>query len=457
MAFWNKRIEPEATGQAVTSTELELATQAPAVSERSIDPAILPYLRGFVTPTSSGSFVSDYTAQGLPGLSRAFRIRSEHLAALPLVARNTLTNEALEDQSFLLTRPNPTLTRFDFFYQVSSSLQWSGNSVIICEGADDQGLPTVLTVADPRQVEVYKYQGDLYWSVAGVPYPSEQILHIKGDYLKDSRCILAPSPIQRYAETIGEIQAQRLAGNRYWKDGGSVPPVIISLLEDTNGGGEGHAAERAREVAAFWNASSGASSKQARVLPPNTKVETMTFAEEASAYIEGRNLTIQDVANIAHLESYWLGAPGNPGEYSNISTRLDHLYRVDLLGDMRRIEEAFSTLLPRGTNCKLDTTEMLRSSPQEQALTDQINLTSGAITQDSIRARDGLSPLTLPELPLEEKRMWLIQAVQAGADSEAMCEALDLPHIPFPNLSVQIQPPTKPEPAAPEVTDEQAA
>jgi phage portal protein BeeE len=77
--------------------------------------------------------------------------------------------------------------------------------------------------------------------------------------------------------------------------------------------------------------------------------------------------------------------------YQNLNQVFVELTRATLYPTyLRRIEKAFSRLLPRGQSVKFDTSEFLATDQESRYRAYQVGIETGFLTVDEVRAHEGL-------------------------------------------------------------------
>jgi HK97 family phage portal protein len=116
--------------------------------------------------------------------------------------------------------------------------------------------------------------------------------------------------------------------------------------------------------------------------------------------VETAKLTATQIAVIYGVPPEKLGGTtGNTLTYTNVEAASIDYLMFSLRPWLVRVEAALSTLFPRGTYVKFDTTEMLRTDAKTRAEIDAISLGSNPPayrTPDEVRADHDWAPLPKP-------------------------------------------------------------
>jgi len=306
-----------------------------------------PYLAEMMglRDNSTGQFVSEDTATGIPAVHACVQLISESVASLPLAPYRILADGSKEVDTnhplytVLHDQANQVQTAFEFREQFAAACLLTGNAFAI-KRVDSAGAVRELLPIPPHHVIVERLQnGRLRYKVAHESgtrvYTQDEILHLRYRS-KDGGTGLSPISIAR--ETIGIAQAQQQHEGTFYKNGTTLSgalehPSKLTLEQITH----------IRE--SFEGKFSGSgNSWKVLVLEEGMQWKPLTMTHEDAQFIESKRLTLEDVARIYRVPPPAIGILTD-ATYSNITEQSRHLVVHTLRPWLVRIEQAMNAAL----------------------------------------------------------------------------------------------------------------
>lgn len=333
-----------------------------------------------IPPPVGETYVDDKGALSLSGAWRAVNMIVNDIRTMPLHA---YVDGKRVDTPRLLRKPNPLQTRSETIGQMVYSLLMRGNCYCLLSDFDDEYRPQMLEVLDPDTVLVSREDGVTRYQVGNEPVPASEILHIKG--LIAPGQVEAVSPISYQRQTIGRLMEMDAYGARNWTES-AVPSVVITVDDEDLTGDE------AAGIQNRWVNSHGRSRRPA-VLPGHMKVEPLSFKPEDVQYLQSKEHSLQEIANIFNIPGYRLGAPGTSGTYQNAAQ--DELwYLKHTLGPwLVSIEDALEELVGDDVEVKFNADALLRMDTKSRYEAHAIGLDAGFLTTPEVREMENREPL----------------------------------------------------------------
>ena len=348
--------------------------------------------------TRAGVVVNDDTAMRMSAVWAAHRLLSADISALPVDAfrRRNAGSELIKPQPSWLSQPVPAdanLTIVEHFAQVVLSLVGDGNAFIVV--LPTFGNTTELRVLDPTRVDI-RSDG------AGVPS------YILRDARGQSVSVLGPmdlihipyfrkagrnrglSPIQALAETIGAGIAAEEFSSMVFSKGANMSGIIQIPRE----AGEPTDEQLKRIKQQFTKSNTGLHNSHAvGVLSGGAQWMANSFNPRDALLIEEQKWSVEQVARAYGIPPHLLGSQ-EPGAqaYASVEQKSQDYVDHALLPLVKRIESAYSRLLPRGSFLKFNLRGLLRADAGTRAQYYSTLLGTGAITPNRIAALEDEEP-----------------------------------------------------------------
>jgi HK97 family phage portal protein len=129
------------------------------------------------------------------------------------------------------------------------------------------------------------------------------------------------------------------------------------------------------------------------VFTESVEPKTLGWSPTDAGIIEARRMSVDDVAMLFGVPAALLNVPSNSLTYATTVHRRRELVDLALMPWITRIEQAMSSLYPRGTEVKFNVDAFLRADTAERYAAYTAALDGGWLTRDEVRALEDLPPL----------------------------------------------------------------
>lgn len=355
---------------------------------------------GFSTLSNwSGENVTESTALQVNAVMACVGLIADSVASLPMRSmrqRGDLTEPLPTPRIFL--EPAPTVTDYELVHQTVTSLALWGNAYVYVDRAAN-GDPIALTPLHPNNVDVFSpdMRGRRY-SVAGQPVDIENILHIR--WWTPPQAVKGISPIEEQKTTIGLAMAMERHLAQFYGEGATPSSVLETDSDITE--------TQAKILRDTWESTHRRHRKPA-ILTNGLRWRPVTTSASDMELNQSRELQIAQVARIFRVKPSMIGAKaGDSQTYSNTEMDGQQFVTYTLMPWIKRLEAAFSGLLPRPQFVRFDTEAFLRADTLTRFRAHQIAISSGIRTPNEARAIENLEPyeggneffLALPGAPM---------------------------------------------------------
>lgn len=345
--------------------------------------------------TFAGEYVSEETALTLPAVWRCVSLNAETIASLPVDCYRKQGDSRLEvPKPSWMARPSQGYSWFDFICEVQTSLELDGNAFILKVVASSGRLVDLLQLA-PNMVQVER---------SGLPgnpivyrvtlsngtqqfYAENEVVHIRA--MTRPRQLRGMSPISYLAQTIGLGLASQEFASNFFGSGATLSGVI-----EAPGAINEAAAERLQD--AMQRKHGGVKKSHAvGVLTGGAAWKQLSVSPEESQFLLSQKFTATQIANFYGIPpEYVTEAEGAKGYVTGLYARQMLWLQTGLLPRIKRLETAFSSLLPGdGTYVKFNVDGLLRADPTERAALCTAMIMNKAMTPNEWRALEDMNPL----------------------------------------------------------------
>jgi HK97 family phage portal protein len=364
------------------------------LSEYSADVQPLP--RGDRTGT-----LTVQRAMGLPAVFRSIQLIAGMGAQLTM--EDWRGTELVAEQSPLVTQPDPFREADSWIERFIINLATDGNNFIWL----GQGRPIAgLTILNPFTVAIlWKTVNGRRVKRYSFPHPVTGNLVECGDADMIHTWALEVPGLNRALGPIGHTRAAltgaldlRDYADRWFKD----EAVDGVLTTDQNI--DQPAAAQARKLW-YQKNTEDLNGPRLRVLGKGLAYEPIMLRPADAQWLEAQNFGILDVARIFGVPPEYLAAAvdGTAMTYSNLTMIDTQFLRTTLFPVyLRKIENAVSSVLPRGRRARFRTDDLLRPDAQTRATIDKAYVDLGVYDAAYIRKRDRITG-TQPATPARQK------------------------------------------------------
>ena len=342
-------------------------------------------------PSRNISTVTMDTALTLGAVYRCINIIATSIAQCPVqVFRNEITPITIPS---FITQPTLGSSQRSFLFKTATSLALDGNAYWYITRKPDL-TPVNIDVLPVGQVSVeILHDNSLRYSYAGQVLDPINLQHLK-------LCDIAGRPTG-----LGAIQAARLDiqnaidirnyATEFFSTG-AVPSGILSTDQHLNGDQASALRDRFVETQQL---------NTPAVLSNGLEYQQLSLSPKDLQWLEGRSFSVQDMARIFGVPaSFLLASSGDSQTYANLETVNKGFVNFTLISYFGVIEDAFSTLLPKGVSAKFSLDAFLRGDTLTRYNAYSSALSAGWMTINEIRELEGLMAIAVPTAtPISEE------------------------------------------------------
>lgn len=289
----------------------------------------------------TGRYVSAETAMGLPAVGASVRLISETIASLPMVVYvgdgpNRKRATASPTYALLHDRPNMDQSAFEFWGDVSSCIETTGNAFV--QKIKARGRVEELHVIDPNYVRVYRdpdtreKRFDVMVDGKKVDnLTTADVLHIRGYTIRGG--LVGISPIAEHRHALGvSLAAEEFAGRAYAND--ATPGLAIKVPGNLG-------RQQALEMLQVWTSTHGGieNARKPAVLTNGADLEKISMTLADADLIAAMQFNVEQVARIFRIPPGLLGVL-NPATKQTAEEESLRFVRYCLMPRLRRIEMA---------------------------------------------------------------------------------------------------------------------
>lgn len=333
----------------------------------------------------------------IPGAWRASIMLSDMLGAVPWDAMRTIGDiaECVTPQPSMLYQPNPPESAVNTFSSWGLDLIWHGNAIGLVASRDSNGWPTrywaipASMVGARRQLATNSTLaglpiGPIEYAIAGIIYPSSEILHIKGPC--EPGAVRGIGVLEAHLKTLNLARAQLDQAASISQHG--VPTgVLTSDNPDLT-------PEEAVDIKAKWLESQ--QTRTIAVLNSSTHFEALAWTPEEMELTVAREFTNSELSLIFGVPARRLNVSlkgASDITYTNIEQEDIDMWRYSVGGHLARFEAALSLQMPRGTIAKANLNARLRPDTKTRYEAHQIGINSGFLLRSEARTLEDLVPV----------------------------------------------------------------
>lgn len=373
---------------------LDRVWPAHRVVARALDSTGTGYAANVTPPPRYAGPLGIGDAVTIPAVYRAVQLLMTSVSQLSLDIERQ--GQLVPDNSPLVRRPSLDMSRSDFLELTVSSLATNGNAFWFKETAGTGELVS-LDVLDPRFVTVVKdpKTGRISYGHKGNTYTGAQIEHLHLFRLPGQ--LRGLGPIQAAQESMRGTIDMREHMARWFTNTGQPAGILSSDQELTP--------EDARAYRNAWNGLdpyTGDAVEQTgnpsgiKVLGKGTSYHPILLSPKDALWLDAQAFSTLEVARLFGVPSSLMYAAieGNSQTYSNVEQEWLAFARFSLMQYLRKIEEAFTNVTPRGQTVRFNLETLLRSDTKTRYQSYQLGITAGWLDPDEVRATENLPPLT---------------------------------------------------------------
>ena len=335
-------------------------------------------------PNYTGEIVTELTALAHSAVISAVTILADSIAAMPLELTRTRGGriEKLPTPS-VLQRPNDRQNMFEFVHQTMATLALHGNAYIYAPQGNN-GLPLEMRNIHPKAINriAVSDTGEMIYEMGKQEYSSKDIRAIHWLILPNQ--LRGVSPIDTMRNTVGMgLAMDRFLAQFYGE--GATPSSVL----ETDGA---LTPDQARQIRDSWEESHYKHRKPA-VLQGGLKWRSITTSAADMQMLEHKESIIRDIARVYRIPLHLIiGTGGDSQTYQNLEAVGSAFYQYTLLGWVRRLETAFSEMLPINQQVRFNASEFLRADLMTRVKAQQLQILSGTMTPNEAREIENREP-----------------------------------------------------------------
>jgi len=312
--------------------------------------------------------------------NRCVTLISDQIGSLPVHAER---NGEMVETPTLLSAPEIDRTRSEFMAALVTSLLVNGNAYLLAGNRNSLGFVNNVVLLDPEAIQVFMLDGRPQYRTSRGALNPEDVLHIRNFTLPGH--VVGYGPLDYNRQSI----AQALAADQYAAQAfttGALPDGVLHSENEIT-------SDQAQDLKAAWIASNGGRNRGPAVLSGGVKYSPMSFSSADMELLDSRRYNAEQMCTLFGVPPHLVGVPSDAGSktYSNVQQDSQFFVRFTLRPLAIKIEEALSTLLPRGQRAVFNFDAVLRADTQTRYDAYETGLRAGFLTIDEVRALEGLT------------------------------------------------------------------
>jgi HK97 family phage portal protein len=337
---------------------------------------------GFVLGNNwSGENVTEETALEVAAVLSCVSLLADSVASLPMraIEQTGDRNIRLATPTFI-TDPAETVTQYELIHMVVSSLALHGNAYLWLDYAGGTGgMPSQVVPLHPDNVTVTITGNARTYTVAGQNVDAAQLMHLR--WFTPPQAAKGISPLHQQRNTIGSALAVERHVSQWYGEGGT-PSSVLEVDGDLS-------VEAAKVLQATWETQHRRKRRPA-VLSGGVKWKPISASAADMELNASREYAVAEIARVFRIPAHMIGAKSSSQTYTNNEQAGLNFLTFTLLPWLRRIESAFSELMPPAQRVEFDTSAFLRADTINRYRAHQLGITSGFLTPNEARAIEGL-------------------------------------------------------------------
>lgn len=335
-------------------------------------------------PRSATSGVSTSDALSMASVYRAISILSTAIKQVGVhIYRDDIK---LESQPLWIKQPDDKITRAEFMARTVNSIALAGNCYWrITRNARGEVIklevlnPFDMTIKtdEPGNLLGYTYRGT-------TEYKTTDIQHLKALSIPGNHYGLGP--IQSCQPELLSIKDTRDYASTWFTDS-AIPSGVLKSDQMLS-------PDQAAAAKTAWNTTAGAKNGVA-VLGNGLTYMPMYLNPKDAQFLENQGFGVQQICRLFGIPAQMMLASvdGTSMTYTSVEQEQIAFTRYTLSQYYVEIEAAMSTLLPRGTEARMNIDALLRSDTLTRYQAHQIALGAGFKTIDEVRSDEKLAPI----------------------------------------------------------------
>ena len=346
-----------------------------------------------VRSASDPGTLSLESAVSLSAVYRSISIIATAMRQLSLVVEKKGEQLAANDVPSIIRRPNLHQSRGDFVETATISLAATGNAYIKVERFGDS-VDSLTVIDKATGVKTIAYKGK--------SYSTDEILHVPLLTLPGSTTGLGP--IQASHTELSTAKDIRDFAAGWFKNSGQ-PSGILSTDQKVN-------PEDLIAMRNAWNyldadgnpLDMSANPSRIRVFPHGISYSPILISPREAQWIEAQQFNTTQIARIFGIPAPLLLAAveGNAQTYSNVEQEWIAFTRFTLQSYITRLEDALTSIVPRGQRVKFNVEALLRSDTTTRYAAHKTAIEMGLYSAKYAREIEGIPASAAPESTANE-------------------------------------------------------
>ena len=355
------------------------------------DDAGTPVPAGIIPPTREAAGITERGALALDSVYRAVSVLQAAGKQISLDAWRDGSQLEGRDLPTIVATPGPDLTPTALIAETIASLALRGNAYWLI-GRTSDGRANSLRVLDPTQclpvLDPRTGARTVQWR--GRTWQSTDLRHLRLTYVPGRAEGLGP--IQACARSL-QGAADMASYASQWTHAGGVPTGVLSTDQPIT------AAKRA------WNESNSQDGGVA-VIGAGLKYSPLHLTPSEIQFLESRAFDVLAVGRMFGIPAHMLLAAVNGSSltYQNVNDAATDFIRWTLMAYLREIEDALTSIVPRGTTVRFNLDALLRANPSARMSTHKTAIDAGIYSAAYARRIEGITDPTAatPKEPAHE-------------------------------------------------------
>lgn len=346
----------------------------------------------------SGEIVDEFTAFTSSAVAAAVTLLGDSIGTMPLDSyRDRSGRWEKLPRPTVFVRPNSDQLMFEFIQQTVITMALHGTAFWWCPR---QGLyPLELRNIHPSKVIVKtEPDGTRLYKVGREVFGSDTIQQINWVILPDQARSMSPIDVLR------NIVGTDIAINRFlsaWYGDGGTPGSVLETDQQLT-------VEQAQVLRDTW-VDTHYKRRRPAVLTGGLKWKAITASAADMDTMAHREQIVREIARFYRIPLHMMnGTGGDSQTYQNVESAGIQFVRHTLLPWMRRLEDAFSDLMPANQHVRFNADEFMRADLSTRVRAAQVQIASGMLTPNEARHIEGREPfeggdkfvLNLPGAPM---------------------------------------------------------
>ncbi|MGO2659592.1 phage portal protein [Mycetocola reblochoni] len=303
----------------------------------------------------------------------------------------------------LVRQPCLSMSRSAWMEYLTTSLYTRGEAFLRVvrsgPGSRTPGQAVELIPVNPGEVGVHQHRSrngdDLpdSYTWRGRTFTSSDMLHLK--LLRIPGTVRGLGPIQAAAAEIrGALDARDYGAS--WLSETGIPEGVLTTDQELN-------ATQAKQTKDNWygigpdgEPEPDHDGRKVRVLGKGTRFEPLLLKPSEVQFLESQQFSTTQIARLFAIPASLMLAAvqGDSQTYANVSQYEIGYVRFGLMAALREIEEAVTSVLPRGQEARVNLDALLRADTKTRYDAHKVGLDAGFLDVDEVREIEGLPPLT---------------------------------------------------------------